>query len=263
MSTDYNKSRNVYEYDIAAGLIEGREGIHKFGRNDDVGTTFEAVCAGGLYNTPQVSGATTLRIKSGGNANDTAAGTGAREVTLYGLDETGALVEEAVATAGASASSATTTTFLRLFKMRVTASGTYASASAGSHAAAITIENGAGGTDWAILEFDGFAYSSSTIAAYTVPLGYTACLLEYGATVQSNKTADILFFTRENILETSAPYSPMKVLKQWTGIAEPVDHAPIIPEFIPALTDMGFMAKATTTAEVTADFDFFLVKDGY
>ena len=93
-------------FNIASGRIPGLSVVHKFGRAS-VGTTYSPVTFGGVYNTPQVAGATTLRVKAG-DANDTAAGTGAREVTLIGLDETGAEVTEAVATAGAAASATTT-----------------------------------------------------------------------------------------------------------------------------------------------------------
>ena len=116
--------------DVSRGLVSGMQSIKKFGRNAAVGTSFVPIAMGGVYQTPQGSAATALRIKSGGDANDTAAGSGARSVTLEGLDENFELATEALATAGASASSATSTTFTRLFRAYVTpdtGSGTYAS----------------------------------------------------------------------------------------------------------------------------------------
>jgi hypothetical protein len=245
---------------IAAGDYDGLTVIHKFGHNEAVSTSFVPVTSSGIYRTPQVSGATALRVKAGGHADDTAAGDGAREITLEGLDETGALVQEAVATAGASASSATTTTFLRLFRAWVSASGTYASASAGSHTATITIEKAAGSEDWATLVVNGFAQGQTEIAAYTVPLGKRAFIQSIQATVDSNKTATILGFHRENILETAAPYTAMRMFLELGGVSGQADYTPIAPLGpFPALTDFGFMARVVaTTAEVDMEFEILL-----
>lgn len=241
--------------------------INKFGRAT-VGTTLVPIGyaggTGGIYQTPQSGSATTLRIKAGGNANDTAAGSGAREVTLQGLDETGALVTEAVATAGASASSATTTTFIRLFRAWVSASGTYATSSAGSHSGSITIENGAGGTDWAVIDATVFPFGQSEIAAYSVPLGYTAFLHRFDIQISSTKVVDAVFFTREGILKTAAPYDAMRNKQYYPGITESgfwkeFGHAPLR---CPELTDIGFMAKVSTgTSNVSIEFDMTLVKN--
>ena len=258
--------RNIdWLVEVKKGNVAGHSIVHKFGHNDLVGTSFVPVTSTGSYPTPQVSGATTLRVKAGGNANDTAAGTGAREITLTGLDETGAEVTETLATAGASASSVTTTTFLRLYRVAVSASGTYATAAAGSHAGIITIENGAGGTDWGSIDLIGFAFAQSTIGVYTIPLGKTGYLLSAELSAASTKLIDAVFFQRGNILETAAPYSAMKVLFEWGGITD--DRNKIIKSPInglEALTDVGFMTKVDTgTADVGVDFEILLVDDGY
>jgi len=54
--------------------IPGYYLIQKFGANPAVGTTFVPVSDGGIYMTPQAAGAKALRIRAGGNANDTADG---------------------------------------------------------------------------------------------------------------------------------------------------------------------------------------------
>ena len=109
--------------------LHGREMrtlVHKFGHNAAVGTSYEPISAGGIYRSPQVSGATAVRVKAG-NVADTAAGLGAQAVTVQGLDETGALAEETLVTAGTSASAPGTITFIRIFRAFVSASGVYAS----------------------------------------------------------------------------------------------------------------------------------------
>lgn len=247
--------------EIAKGNVAGHEIIQKFGRNSAVGTSFVPVSIGAIYETPQVSGATTIRIKSGGNANDTAAGSGAREITIQGLDETGALATESVATAGTSASSATTTTFLRVFRSWVSASGTYATASSGSHSADVVLENGAGGTDWGTISSTDFSRSQTEVGIYSVPLGKTAYLLSATISVDSTKSVDLIFFKREGILKTAAPYDAMRIVFELGGVSGEETIIPKAPLAVfPALTDIGFMAQVSSgTADVDVDFEILLV----
>jgi len=248
---------------IAVGDYSHTIHRHQFGHNIAVSTSFVPVTSNGIYRTPQVSGATTLRVKAGGHADDTAAGDGAREVTLIGLDETGAEVTEAVATAGASASSATTTTFIRLYEAYVSASGTYATSAAGSHTATITIENSAGTEDWTEILVDGFSQGQAQIGVYTVPLGWKAFINTIHVAVDGNKAATILGFARPNILETAAPYSAMRMFFERGAMLGNVSIAGGVPDGPhPALTDVGFMARvASTTAEVDVDFEIILVEE--
>jgi len=245
--------------EIAAGRVPGTSVVHKFGRNSAVGTTYVPISFGGLYNTPQVAAATTLRVKAG-NAADDAGGAGAREITLQGLDETGAEVIETVATAGASASSATSATFIRLYRFFVSASGTYATQTTGSHTADIVIENGAGGTDWATIDSGNFPKGQSEIAVYSVPLGKTGYIKSFIVQVDSNKAADVILFQRPGILEAAAPYEGMRIVSQFIGVTATVTLNPITPIGpFPALTDFGFMGKvAAQTGIVTADMEILL-----
>jgi len=185
--------------EVSKGNIAGHSLVHKFGKNEDVGTTFEPLSIGAVYQTPQPAAATVLRVKAG-NVNDTAAGTGAREVTIQGLDETGAVQEEALATAGASAGAAGSITFIRVFRAFVSSSGTYATAAADSMAADIVVENGGGGTDWLTIEMPDIGRGQSQIGVYSVPLGKTAYVFSYIMTTDSSKAVDFLFFRREGIL---------------------------------------------------------------
>lgn len=246
------------------GAIPKHSIVHKFGRNAAVGTSFVPITLGGVYRTKQVAGAVALRVKAGGDANDTAAGTGAREVTFQGLDETGALVEEAVATAGASASVATTTTFIRLFRAWVSSSGTYATTAAGSHAADIVIEDSGGAEDWATIDATAWPRGQTEIAVYSVPLTYTAFVLGITMFSDSSKTSNAVLFQRQNILETAAPYTAMRevVTLFSTGNDETLlkPRSPWGP--FPALTDIGFMGKVNTgTSELDVDFEILLVQD--
>lgn len=248
--------------DVARGGRRKYSVVHKFGRNDNVSTTFVPIAPGGIYRTPQVSGATTLRVKAG-NANDTAAGSGARKVTLVGIDASGDEVTEEITTNGESAGTASTNSFIRLYRAYVSESGTYATQSAGSHSAAIVIENSAGTQDWLTINAADFPHGQSEVGVYTVPNGYTAFVNSIDVNVDSTKTADVLLFKRENILETAAPYTAMRVQYEMTAVQGPVSvrfQAPLGP--YPAGTDIGFMAKvATTAAEVDVNFDIILISN--
>ena len=257
---DSIEAQDTAGLNISAGRITGTSAVHKFGANLAIPNSFTPVTRGGVYPMVLAAAATTLRIKAGGNAADTAAGAGAREITLQGLDETGAEVSEAVATAGASASSSTTATFIRVYRAWVSASGTYATPAGGSHVADIVIEDTAGTQDWGTIPLNGFGMAQSTIAAYTVPLGKTAYMQSWLLQVDSNKTVDFMFYVRENILEAAAPFSGYRMKFGAFGVADNISvkpHTPAGP--FPALTDLVWMAKvATGTGIAAADFELII-----
>lgn len=251
-----------YLIQVAKGLVPGSSIVHKFGRNTAVGTTFVPVALGGVYQTPQSGSATTLRVKAGDAGDDSGSTTGAREVTLIGVNQAGAEVTESVATNGTSASSATAATFMRLYRAYVSESGVYASSTAGAHAADIVIENGAGGTDWATISATGFARSQTEIGAYTVPTGYTAYVLRASVFADSTKTTETVMFQRESILDTAAPYEAMRVLADLSQEGGETDLPLRSPIKINGETDVGFMSKVnTSTAEVDVEFEILLVQD--
>lgn len=251
--------------DAARGLTGGLSGVKKFGRNDSVGTGFEPVCMGGIYMTPQSSAATTLRIKAG-NANDSAGGSGARAVTLIGLDESFNEVQETVATNGTSPSAATSATFTRLYRAFVSSSGTYASASAGSHFGDIVIENSAGTQDWGTIDAANFPKSQSEIGAISIAAGKTGYVKLRDLSIDSGKTIDLVFFSRANIDETAPPYTAMRAQSVVSGVSGgsietfgSVD-IPFGPYTGP--TDIGFMAKvASGTASVSVEFEVFILDE--
>lgn len=243
---------------IAAGECPGLESIHKFGKNSSVGQTFVPICVGSVYRTPQISAATTLRIKAG-NAGDTAAGVGAREVTLQMLDETGAFVQESLSTAGASASSPTTTTAIRLLRAWVSSSGTYASTTTNSHVADIVIENSASTEDWATIDFSSLGRGQTEIGCYTVPLGKTAFINGIIISVDSTKNSDILMCTRESILDTTPPYKSFRTLFELGSISGQGTLGPKVPAGpFTQLTDIIFMGRLAVSSSVI-DIDFEII----
>jgi len=247
-----------YLIEVAKGNVAGASLINKFGANTALASSYEPVSIGGIYRTQQVGSAQTLRVKAG-NVNDTAAGLGAREITIEGLDATGALQTASVATAGGSASANFSGTWIRVFRAYVSASGVYATQGGGSHAGDIVVEDSTGTFDWLTIDATSFAKGQSQIACYSVPLGFTAFVLDYSVTMNANKTVDFTFFKRENILETAAPYSAMRLAFQEIGLTQPFNRKFSDPLVFPELTDVGVMAQGQQSPEVTADFNILLI----
>ena len=196
-------SREDFYFEIADGGNTEFEIIHKFGRNINVGTTAVPIATSGFYQVP--TAAVTLEAISS-DANDTAAGTGARIITVLGLDGNFAEIEEDISMNGVSASSATTNSFIRVFRAFVKESGTYASQTAGSHQGDITIRASGGGATYATIDTVGFPRGQTQIAAYTVPAGKEAFVKNIFIHVDSNKSMNVLFFQRAKADDVSSPY---------------------------------------------------------
>ena len=245
-------------FDIATGGATGWRSLKVEGRNTGVAQTFEPVTPSGIYRTPQAGGQVQLRVRAGGNANDTATGTGAREVQIYGIDVNGLEVMDAIPTNGASASIATTQSFIRILSARVSKSGTYATQTTASHLGDIVIESAAGEL-WASIPLNGFGESISRIGAFTIPIDYEAFLIGVRVNAAAGKTVDAVLFKRENILETAPPYSPMVVLTSLfniTGFEDVLYEAPV---YLPPLTDVGIMAIIDVqTARVGCGFGLLM-----
>jgi hypothetical protein len=241
--------------DIARGLAPGCVGSFRYGRHTTVDSTYTPITQSGFYRTPQATAAVALRVKAGGNANDTASGSGAREITLVGLNPSGDVITETLATAGASASNATVQSFIRLTDAFVSKSGTYASQTAGSQAGSITIEKSTGSENWALIAAGTISRSVSEIGAYTTPNNKSACVTDIHVTSDADKKANIVMFKRQNILQTSAPYSALELvfeLPQSFGLSDFHFDPPL---YFPSLCDFGFMANVSaSTVDISVGF---------
>lgn len=243
--------------EVQKGSIAGHSLVHKFGRNAAVPNgSFEGINQlSAAFNF--LTAATTVRVKAGGNAADDAGGVGAREVTVEGLDDTGAYASEAIATAGASASSATTTSFWRVFRVYVSSCGTYGAA----NTAVITIENSGGGTDLIMIAA---VEGQSQYGAYAVPLAKTGYLLSVKVEADAAKAADFILCIRENLTDaSSAPFSPRRIKFYWDGVLGSDTLDPNSPLLVMnALTDVWIEAEGGGAAtEVSCDFEILLVDD--
>lgn len=158
-----------YGLQVAKGLVPGTSGLFKFGFNADIDTTEETVwTAGGIYVYPASALAMTIVSSS---ANDTAAGTGARTVTVIGLDANYVETTQTLTLNGTTPVSIPTP-LIRVYRAFVVTAG-----SANTAAGVINIANG--GTTYAQIALGD---NQTLMAVYTVPAGYTLYMTESGIT---------------------------------------------------------------------------------
>jgi hypothetical protein len=159
-----------FELQVARGFIEGHRTVTVFGYNPDVDTTEVTVWpVAGLMAHP----AAALQMKvSSTNANDTAAGTGARTVTIQGLDANYVEISETV-TLNGQTEVLTTNSFLRINYAFVATAGSGESAAGDIYFGTGTVTAGVPATIYNIIKFD---FNNTVTGHYTVPAGYSAYL---------------------------------------------------------------------------------------
>ena len=241
--------------EVEKGNVAGHSIVHKFGRNDavadgvweDINTLGNSAWA--------IQAAVVVRVKAGGSANDTAAGTHARSILVEGLDETLALASETLTTNGTSASSATTTTFFRVFRATVATVGAYGN----NNDTLVTIEGPDEGPDLIAI---GVGDGQSQFGAYSIPLATTGYLLSTHLQVDSNKPADIRMCERDSLDDVSAPMPATRIIRYFDGIAGEFELTTRSPQTLAAKSDVWFEAEGSgASTEVSVDFEILLVAD--
>lgn len=173
-----------FELQIARRQIAWHYNVHKFGFNPDIDDAIETVWAqGGLYS--YLAAATQLSISSSSTA-DTSAGTGARTVTISGLDANYAEISETVVLDGQSAVT-TANSYLRVFRMVVRSAGSGEQNAGVIYAGTGTVTLGVPANIYATIAIGD---NQTLMAIWTVPAEHTAYLLQTDVTVattQNNK----------------------------------------------------------------------------
>ncbi len=247
--SDYNTERNT-------GLLSDQTAKRKFGRNLSVSTSDETVWSHSANWVPAQT-AYTIRVASGGDANDTSAGTGARTVDVTFLDDSWDEVTETLTLAGASASAATTALAIRVFRVEVASTGTYH----GTNTGAIVIEQTTGGIVMANLAVGS---SITEQAIYSVPNGFTMYITDIFVSCGQANSADIHLHHVSAADVVAAPFSSMTEdwsVEDFSG-AE-VFHQNTYLKF-PQRSDVFFEAQKITgggNAKVSVDFGFFIVRN--
>lgn len=219
--------------------------------------TEAAITADGALFFP--SAASTVRIKAGGNVNDTANGSGAREVTVIGVDANGLEISEAIATNGASASADTTLAFFRIVRAYVSKSGTYLTSgvsSQGTNQADIVIEDSGGSNDWiTITQYEG----QSQHGAFYIPANKVGYLVGAIITISGTKEADVLMYIRPDACNTSPPVSARRLKLYLDGVIGEATYPPGNPQYIGSDCDVWFNFIPTANGtEGSVDFEILL-----
>jgi len=171
------------ETDIARGKFQGISIVNKFGANYDVDTATvpeDVWGQGGTYTGFPSSTLETLEVLSD-SANDAAAGTGARTVSITGLDTDYNTISETVTLNGLTPV-ATTQQFRRAHTMRVVSAG-----SGGLNAGTLTVRHST--TEANIFLTMVVGSNQTQCSAYSVPAGHTAYIRRVNCTVRSSATA--------------------------------------------------------------------------
>lgn len=177
-----------YLVEVQRGNVSGQSIIIKFGKNPDIDPTTDPEYiwdVGGTYTFPTT--ANTLRITSSGN--DTAGGTGARSITIQGLDSSYNEVSADVTLNGGVVT--TTQTFLRVFRAFVKTAG-----SSEYNENNIIIEHtGAGSPEVARITAE---QGQTQMAIYTIPADKTAYLLSWSGAIlkKASGSAELEFWER-------------------------------------------------------------------
>ena len=257
MTTVASRPTSEFNSDRNRGIIGGQESKRKFGVNTSVAANLETVWSYGSDWVPNEILNQKLRIAAGGNAADTAAGLGARNVIVKFLDENWEEVTETIVTSGASASSDSTANCVRLISAKVDDVGAYHAANTG----AIVFElNGSGNIMGNIAADKGTTEQAIT----TIPAGKTAYITEIFISVGQGNSADVKMFISKEADVLTAPYKSK--IELWT--IEDFSGAQVFPLDthlkIDAKTDIYFEAEKITgggNARVSVDFNYFTVDD--
>ena len=247
-TADFNEQRNESH-------LLNQESRRKFGTNNSVSASgLQTVWPYSADWVPSQVFNEKLRIKAGGDANDTAAGTGARSIQVTFLDDSWNMVQETLTTAGASASSATTANCVRLLHVDDVTSGTYH----GNNIGDITLELTGGN----IMGFVAAGVGSTEQAILTVPAGKTAYVTEIFVSVGQGDSCDVKMMDVKDASVVSAPFEAAH--EDW-NISD-FSGAQVFPMHtflkFPEKADVWFEAERITgsgSARVSIDFSYYLV----
>lgn len=216
-----------YLYDISEGAITGHTPFFKLGANLDVDNTEEDVWTqGGKYVFP--TSPIQMRINAGGNAQDSAAGTGIQQVIIYYLDTNYASKTEIITLNGANAVNTAATNILRVNAMRAYRVGTNKVA-----AATINLTNLAGAVVYRSIAT---GYTRGRSLVYTVPSGknlfITSINLGAGAAAVGHYAQFTLRANYDDQLAAKVDWmSPIfEIMVQDTTVHVPFDMPTKIPE---------------------------------
>jgi len=161
-----------FNLQVSRGQVAYHETQFKFGFNPDIDDSLETIWAeGGLYS--YLSAASVLKISSS-STDDASAGTGARTITISGLDANYDEISESVTLNGQTAVN-TTQSFLRVFRMIVNTAGSGNQNAGVIYAGTGTVTSGVPANKYGTIAVGD---NQTLMCFWTVPRGYTAYLYQ-------------------------------------------------------------------------------------
>ena len=218
---------------LQKGEINRFGGIHKFGLNTAVGTSFETIWDGNnTYTYPSSAGTATV---TSSNTSADNAGT----VEVEGLDANYDVATETI-TIGGSAGS---TSFIRVYRAVMKTANT-GNANVGD--ITITVSS------TAVAKIQA-GYGQSLMCVYTVPRNYIAYLMQIDIGSSKNLENEIRFITKEisngNVWRTKA------FITTRGGF---IEKNYVVPVKIEEKTDIELQGKASATSAISAGFELVL-----
>ncbi len=240
--------------------------VHKFGRISTLasGVSADVWMTAGTIIWQQTAQTLTV-VSSGANAALDAAGqSGALTIKVEGLDGNLNAVTETFTMTGATpvVGGDTSQSFLRVYRAYVTSSGTYGGSVLGSNAGTILVTY-TGTTDPALqISHDGTrGFGQSLFAAYTIPAGQVGYVASALVQVDGNKSADIMFWKRDDADDTTTPFAPRRLQLYLDGVSGSEPFKPVIPLGpYAAGTDLWFTAlSGAVGTAIAVDFEIWLM----
>lgn len=231
---------------VSRTLIPGASRIQRTGYNPGVGTGETTIWNETTTPVAYPASAATLTVSSS-SANDTAAGTGARTVTLQGLDANYLVISETITLTGQTAVTST------LSYLRIGPLVTLTAGSGGKNAGVIYAGTGTvtAGVPATIYSSMGVGFNESHQSFYTVPAGCTGYLLDVSAT-SDTAGVQILLYTRA----LGGLFMARRVNQIGTG---GFARTNLLPLPLPAKSDIEYRALvATGTAKVSGQLEILL-----
>lgn len=189
-----------YGIQISEGQWNDTKSVFKFGYNGTVGTSEETIWTeGGAY--AYLSSASTLKISSASTA-DTSAGTGARTVSVSGLDANYNEISETVTLNGQTAVN-TINEYLRVNRMQILTAGSGGENAGKVYAGTGTLTNGVPANKYAVIDA---GENQTLMALWTVPSGYTAYIHQLNVS-QAATTANKYTTVRLKVRNESAVFA--------------------------------------------------------
>lgn len=245
-----------FELQVARGQIPGHKTIFKFGYNASVGSTKETIWEqGGLYAYP--ASATVMTISSS-SANDTAAGTGARIVEVFGLDADYKEINEVVTLNGQTAVN-TTKSYLRINRGIVRSAGSGGANAGIIYAGTGTVTSGVPANIYLLINGEGD--NQTLMGIWTVPAGYTAFLTKMAlSTGTSTQTPAIL-----NCSLVARPYGEVFQIKERFTLTDSAhEQFYTFPLRFTEKTDLemrAFSSSGSVSFDVSSSMEFIYIQN--